>query len=107
MLFAGAQSGGDLAAYIALATFTGWLGGILPDLLEPGDQNPHHRSFFHSIAILVALILFLVTIAWGIVLSEDTLESLYLRAIVFFTSVGYLSHLLLDLFTPYRLPWIK
>ena len=81
------------AAIAALAT-------NLPDLLEPAS-NPHHRQFFHSVALgsLVATA--------GIKLyqwePEDEWEQI-LRQILLVGCGGYLVHLVADSFTPRGLP---
>lgn len=77
--------------------------GKLPDVLEPSLKNPHHRQFFHSIAIL------------GIVgygtkkvynwQPQDTLESV-MRFLTLCAGAAYISHLLLDALTSRSLPFI-
>jgi len=82
-----------------LATF----GGMLPDLLEPASRGPHHRKFFHSIAVLG-------TVGYGMYRvyqwQPETDKQKCLRAIALLLGVGYLSHLVADSLTPRSLPII-
>ena len=75
--------------------------GKLPDLLEPSLKNPHHRQFFHSLAILGL-------VGYGTKKVYDwepqnMVESV-VRGIALFAGVGYLSHLLLDAVTSRSIP---
>lgn len=94
-----AKSKSNPALAIALAS----LGGKLPDILEPA-VHPHHRKFFHSIAVLAS-------IGWGVKKAYQwdvgtPLEKLARLAIIF-GGVGYLSHLVLDASTPMGIPIIR
>lgn len=75
--------------------------GKLPDVLEPSLKNPHHRQFFHSLALLG-----LVGYGTKKVYDwepENMIESI-IRGIALCTGVGYLSHLLLDATTSRSIP---
>lgn len=77
--------------------------GKLPDVLEPSLRNPHHRQFFHSLAILG-----LVGCGTKKVYDwqpEGTLESV-IRLLTLCAGAAYLSHLLLDALTSRSLPLI-
>jgi membrane-bound metal-dependent hydrolase YbcI (DUF457 family) len=67
---------------------------LLPDTIEPAN-SPYHRGFFHSIQVL--LFLMLCFVIFMVFLTPLTLLGLY-------TISGYLSHLLLDATTPRGLP---
>lgn len=77
----------------------GGIAGVLPDMLEPGN-SPNHRSFFHSIALLVML-------AHG---NQKVWESHNLtdeqKLVVSLLSAAYGSHLLSDSSTPKSIPLI-
>lgn len=77
-------------------TAVGALAATLPDWLEPGT-SPNHRGFFHSVAVLVAIIWLLMVVPIG------TLATIALWVVA---ALGYASHLVADSFTPRRLPWI-
>ena len=82
-----------------LATF----GGMLPDLLEPASNGPHHRRFCHSVVALGA-------VGYGIYRAyqwqPETDMQKCLRAIALLLGIGYLSHLAADSLTPSSLPLI-
>jgi len=85
------------------------IGAKFPDMMEPAGGR--HRKFWHSILVLIFLIaLFLTTLyvlifepfyITGPLLWEETI----LWSIYLFT-LGYISHLICDMFTTQRLPWI-
>lgn len=85
----------------AIAIAVGVFSGKLPDILEPALKNPHHRQFFHSIAVL-GLVGYGVKKAyeWE---PKDPLESV-MRSVALCAGVGYLSHLILDAMTARSLP---
>ena len=73
-------------------------GAMIPDKLEPAISGDH-RSFFHSWLVLVILAsITLIMLKNAGDLNNNTLAGFFL--------VGYISHLLLDLSTPNRLPLI-
>ena len=77
--------------------------GKLPDLLEPSLKNPHHRQFFHSLAILGF-------VEYGTKKAydwqpQDTFESV-LQFLTLCAGAAYISHLLLDALTSRSLPLI-
>jgi len=72
----------------------------LPDWIEPAT-NPHHRQFFHSISFLAMLGYGLKkTYDWK---PEDTGRQIF-RFLTLCAGAGYISHLVLDGFTPRSLP---
>jgi membrane-bound metal-dependent hydrolase YbcI (DUF457 family) len=77
--------------------------GKLPDLLEPSLKNPHHRQFFHSLAIL-GLVGYRTkkVYDWQ---PQDKLESIE-RSLALCAGAAYMSHLLLDALTSRSLPLI-
>jgi inner membrane protein len=77
--------------------------GKLPDLLEPSLKNPHHRQFFHSLAVLVFVGYGTKKVYdWQ---PQDTLESI-VRFLALCAGVAYMSHLVLDAVTSRSLPLI-
>ncbi len=77
----------------------GGFAALLPDLLEPAN-NPNHRGFFHSKALLAML-------AYGnqkILKSQSLTEDQKLAILLF--SVAFGSHLLSDGGSPKGLPLI-
>ena len=92
---------GDNTHNPLLATSVGTLFGKFPDILEPAQNNPHHRQFFHSLVVLAA-------VGYGLKKAykwqpKDNFNSL-LRGVILFAGAGYISHLLLDAATPQSLP---
>ena len=87
---------------LAAATL-GAIAGRLPDFIEPAAGNPHHRQFFHSVAVGGAL-------GWGVCSlwqwQPETDAERLLRAALLVGGAAYLSHLLLDATTPRRLPLV-
>ena len=72
----------------------------LPDLIEPAI-HPHHRQFFHSIAILAMIGGGLKKVYhWN---PEDKGGQI-LRFLTLCAGAGYISHLVLDGLTPQSLP---
>ncbi|GAB6906280.1 Membrane-bound metal-dependent hydrolase [Desulfosarcina cetonica] len=77
--------------------------GKLPDLLEPSLKNPHHRQFFHSLAVLVFVGYGTKKVYdWQ---PQDTLESI-VRFLTLCAGAAYMSHLILDAMTFRSLPLI-
>ena len=83
------------------ATGIGIVFGKLPDVLEPSLKNPHHRQFFHCLAVL-SLIGYETkkVYDWQ---PKGTLESI-VRCLALSAGAGYMSHLLLDAMTSRSLP---
>ena len=79
------------------------LGGKLPDIIEPAT-SPHHRKFFHSVAVMLA-------VGWGVKQAyewtPETSWEKFARLALIFGGVGYISHLALDATTPMGLPLLK
>lgn len=77
----------------------GGLAGIAPDIIEPAN-SPSHRSFFHSIILLVML-------AYG---NQKVWESHNMtedqKLILSVLSAAYGSHLVSDRVTPKGIPFI-
>lgn len=101
--------GGGIAAYdshkenrqvkfdVLLAGIAGgFLGGILPDLLEPAT-DPNHRKIFH--AILPTAVAFIKSDFAGI---EDPVVRAFLKSLLW----SYVAHLVTDLGTPKSLPLV-
>ena len=81
----------------------GAFAGKLPDILEPSLRNPHHRQFFHSVAVLIAVSYVIKKVYdWK---PKSNFETL-LRTTVLCAGAGYASHLILDGLTPRSLPLI-
>lgn len=98
----------------------GWLGGLMPDIIDPSKNGPNHRSLGHGI-IPVSLI---CSIGFEKFLSlrdhlkdksdrarfdDDLSTSLLLEALIGAMDgfiAGYLAHLALDARTPKGLPII-
>lgn len=77
--------------------------GKLPDLLEPSMKNPHHRQFFHSLAILAIVGYGTKKVYdWQ---PQDTLESI-VRFLTLCAGAAYISHLIFDAMTSRSLPLI-
>jgi len=81
----------------------GALFGRLPDILEPSLRNPHHRQFFHSVAVLG-------TTAYTVKKAyewqpQNTWES-FLRGLALIAGGAYISHLVVDSFSSRSLPVI-
>lgn len=102
----GASGVMDWGGAVCVALFFGWIGAQLPDMLEPSQNNPHHRGFFHSVLMLLALATLITLIVKGHLLAAPTLEGFYLRIISVSLLFGYETHLILDLFTASRLPLV-
>lgn len=81
--------------YYPLAIGLTIVGAMLADILEPAFiYGPGHRGFFHSSWVLGGLFVFAIAVLYGWILGSP--GSYYLRNILFFIALGYLSHLLLD-----------
>jgi membrane-bound metal-dependent hydrolase YbcI (DUF457 family) len=70
-----------------------FLGGILPDILDPPITS-RHRKYAHSKILLLSFF-----IIWLIVLFSLKSSWNVGKASIFFFITGYLSHLVLDSFT--------
>lgn len=77
-------------------TAIGAAAACLPDFLEPAT-SPHHRGFFHSIAILLVL-------GWWVISLPIAVTAVGVIGVV--AVLGYISHLVADSLTPRSLPWI-
>jgi hypothetical protein len=86
---------------LIFSSMGGAVAGILPDLLEPAT-NPNHRSFFHSIASLTAIIQGNNAI-WDSTNQNLTEEQ---KAAISILSASYCSHLVTDGITKKGLPLI-
>ena len=107
-------------------TVGGYIGGLLPDYLEPATSR-YHRQLMHSVATLVGVAFTslvaarahcraqanaylaqrLSRTATGAVLNEELVGEAAWSFVAGFLSgmqAGYVSHLLLDARTPMRLP---
>jgi len=73
----------DYTLFVGLTIF----GAVLPDLIEP-PRNSNHRRFFHSILVLLILMILLIWLNAGTQSILTYLPSGFI--------IGYLSHLLLD-----------
>ncbi|MFP4050143.1 MAG: metal-dependent hydrolase [Thermoplasmata archaeon] len=71
------------------------LGGILPDILDP-PFTKRHRRYAHS---KILLIIFLTILLITVVLIFIKRGNIILWSLYYFL-VGYISHLVLDSFTP-------
>jgi len=87
----------------AAAIPIGALLGKLPDMIEPALGNPHHRQFFHSIAVFGLLATGMHKIYhWE---PRDDFEKI-IRGILLVGGAAYLSHLALDALTSRSLPLV-
>ena len=79
----------------------GAVAGKLPDILEPSLRNPHHRQFFHSLAIFG-----LVGYGTKKIYDWEPQNQLgsALRSLAICAGVAFLSHLVLDTMTARSLP---
>jgi len=78
------------------------IGSILPDILEP-PRNKFHRKFFHSVFLLMIILVFLVKTYQEII--SGNYENMILTC-YFFIGSGYASHLFMDSITHNGLPAI-
>lgn len=95
----------DFVMLLLLGPGTAWLGSHVPDLLEPSIKGPSHRQFFHSAFCILLLLVLLAALATGHLFDGATREGFYLRILVSFTILGYLSHVGADVFSPGGIPW--
>lgn len=83
------------------AAILGTVLATLPDRLEPATGNPHHRQFFHSVALAAM-------IAYGMKRCHEwEPEKAWRKSLRWTLLIGggvYLSHLALDALTPRSLP---
>lgn len=75
-------------------------GSVLPDIFEP-SRNQHHRRFFHSLLILMLVIVFITKVYIGI--TSENIDNVIVM-FMFFMCSGYTSNLLADLLTYNGLP---
>jgi len=95
------DQGCNTAVNPLVATAVGSVFGKLPDILEPALNNPHHRQFCHSLAVL-GMVGYGVKRAWEWE-PKDEFEEVF-RVLALCAGAGYVSHLVLDGFTPRSLP---
>lgn len=76
------------------AVAVGMIIALLPDIIESAVRNPNHRQFFHSATVLATTCLAYNKIG------RNELEKNALNIGL----GGYISHLVLDAFTPRSLP---
>jgi len=105
-VLAGASQAYHLAIGIGLALACGWVGARLPDWIESA-RTPHHRGFWHSKTLAGMLLVLSGLLAGGFLLDQARLEVFIFRTTALFLSVGYLTHLGLDLLTSYGLPRLR
>lgn len=72
----------------------GSLVGLLPDIIESAANGPHHREIFHSVILLISMIL-----AYNKIGKNE-----FSKLLVNIGLGGYVSHLILDSLTPMGLP---
>ena len=85
---------------LAVAPILGAVAARLPDILEPA-HNPHHRQFFHSFAMLIAVGAGVKQVyTWE---PHSKLKEV-LRGVLIIGGVAYMSHLIADGCTPKSLP---
>jgi membrane-bound metal-dependent hydrolase YbcI (DUF457 family) len=73
-----------------------FVGAILPDIIEPANHYTH-RKFFHSVKLLLILLVatvisFIITLLW------------FPFSWIFYFCLGYVSHLVADATTKMGLP---
>lgn len=104
------SEGDYVAALIYL--FSCLVGSVVPDWIEPA-RDPNHRGFFHSLFGLVIVILFIghppfyegVGDFISTQIGAGAGEIYYtLLPLIFWLLLGYILHLIADLFTPRGLP---
>jgi len=89
----------ELVLKSAFSAIVGGVGGVLPDLIEPGN-NPNHRGAGHSVG-MGALLAYLHREIWANPTIDPGFKQ-FIADLVF----GYVSHLALDAGTPRGLPLI-
>lgn len=88
----------DVFIHIGISGIFGAFGSLLPDKLEPA-KSFNHRSLFHSIIALCAVVC-------GLFLLFKSKKRNYAFSAIKSTGVGYASHLAQDSKTPKGLPLI-
>lgn len=83
-----------------LNCITGYIGGLLPDVIEPSIKNPNHRFFFHSLGFGATLLLVSNKI------NQNNSLHPALKNGINGLIMGYVSHLIGDLSTTKGLPFI-
>jgi inner membrane protein len=92
----------DQPAHVLAGCAGGFYFGTLPDLIEPAT-HPHHRQFFHSAFVAVAIGYGLYRLyRWEL----DTPMTQTLRALALVAGGAYLVHLAMDATTKRSLPLI-
>lgn len=71
------------------------MGGIIPDILDP-PFTKRHRRYAHS-KILLLIFIILLAITSILILIQNTNLILF---VLYYFLIGYISHLILDSFTP-------
>ena len=102
-VLAGASQALHLAVGIGIALACGWVGARLPDWIEPA-RSPHHRGFWHSKTLATALLVVSTLIITGHFLDGARPAVFFVRIAALFMTVGYLTHLALDLLSTHGLP---
>lgn len=82
----------EVAFRLSLAGFSGHLGGIMPDVIEPA-RHPNHRKHFHSIVAGVG-------VAYLSNKINEKSENPFVKTISRGIATGYVSHIILDSTTP-------
>ncbi len=97
------RSNNSLTYNPSAAVVTGIIFGSLPDVLEPSLNNPHHRQFFHSLAVMGA-------VGYGVMRAYKSQPDSELgragRVLAMIAGGAYLSHLVADSITPSSLPLV-
>lgn len=76
------------------------IGSVLPDIIEP-PRNKFHRKFFHSVLLLMIILVFL-KMAYTELISGNFDNPILVC--YFFIGCGYVSHLVMDAITRKGLP---
>ena len=105
-VLAGALRPRHLVVGTGFALACGWVGARLPDWIEP-PRSPRHRGFWHSKTLAGMLLVLSGLLAGGFLLDQARPEVFIFRTAALFLSVGYLTHLGLDLLTSYGLPRLQ
>ncbi len=74
--------------------FSSLFGGSLPDILDP-PFSKRHRDFAHS-----KILFYILIVIWAITLFTLLNDPNLITWILYFFLLGYISHLVLDSFTP-------
>lgn len=90
---------GECFKRIACAGLGGYLGGLIPDIIEPAT-NPNHRGIAHSVATLSVTGCILVKV-------NKVEKNPYLSAFSRGIGYGVASHIISDATTPKGIPLLK